>query len=78
MIDRVYEALIDRPVHEVFAYATDPYNVPRWVPYVEKVEVRPDGPLGVGSEIVQTVRGREGVWRVTEYVPNAYCKYEAD
>ncbi len=78
MLEKEYSTVINRPVHEVFEYVTDPAKIPGWASYIEKVRVNPPGPLGVGSEIIQTVRGREAVWQVTAYEPDVFCKYEAD
>lgn len=77
-MNKVYSVFVERPVEEVFAYVTDPYNIPRWAPYVADIKVEPEGPLEVGSEITQTVRERQSIWTVTELVPNQLCRYEAD
>lgn len=78
MIDKEYSIVIKRPLSEVFAYVTDPENIPRWASYIEAVRVSPKGPIGVGSQIMQTVRGREVTWKVTKFEPNAFAVYEAD
>lgn len=77
-MDKVYSVVVDRPAEKVFRYVINPENIPRWAPYVTGVEVRPDGPLAPGSEIAQTVRGRQSIWTVTELIPNQLCRYEAD
>jgi uncharacterized protein YndB with AHSA1/START domain len=40
---------IDRPLMEVFTYASDPANMPRWAGEVLETELLSPGPLGVGS-----------------------------
>jgi uncharacterized protein YndB with AHSA1/START domain len=77
-MDKRYSVLIDRPAQAVFNYVTDPMNIPSWAWYIEEVRVHPEGPLQVGSEIHQTVRGREAVWRVTAFEPFERCTYETD
>ncbi|MFC2031078.1 SRPBCC family protein [Chloroflexota bacterium] len=78
MFDREYSTVIKCPVGEVLAYVTDPARVPEWTPMIDEVRVDPPGPLGVGSKISQTYRGREEVWQVTAYEPDSYSKYETE
>jgi uncharacterized protein YndB with AHSA1/START domain len=42
---------IDRPIAEVFAYATTVDTLPQWLGAVEEVEQLTEGPLGVGTRI---------------------------
>lgn len=77
-MDQTHSVIINRPAEVVFRYVTDPANIPSWAWYIEEVHVEPPGPLGEGSEIHQTVRGRESVWHVTAYEPFHRCVYEAD
>jgi len=76
-MDRIYRVDIDCPATTVFNYVTDPKNIPSWAWYIEEVRTDPPGPVGVGTEIHQTVRGREAVWRVTVYEPFERCTYES-
>jgi uncharacterized protein YndB with AHSA1/START domain len=41
---------IARPVRDVFGYASDPANMPRWAGEVLEAELLTPGPLGVGSQ----------------------------
>lgn len=42
---------IDRPVEDVYAYATTVDTLPQWLGAVVEVEQLTDGPLGVGTRI---------------------------
>lgn len=42
---------INRPVEEVFAYMTDPSNMPSFVPGITEAEKVTQGPNGVGTQI---------------------------
>jgi len=77
-MDRTYRVDIDCPATTVFNYVTDPKNIPSWAWYIEEVRIEPSGPVEVGTEIHQTVRGREAAWRVTVYEPVERCVYEFD
>lgn len=63
---------IERPIDEVFDFITDPVNDPVWLSSVLDVRA-PGGPIGVGSEFLETMRflGRrvEVTWRVSEHEP---------
>jgi len=65
---------IERPVEEVFAYATDPAKAPEWRSGVIECRADPPGPVRVGSKIHTVLRflGRriEGTAEVTELVPD--------
>jgi uncharacterized membrane protein len=41
--------VVDRPVHDVFAYAVDFSHLPTYDRWVESVEKTSEGPIGVGS-----------------------------
>ncbi len=64
--------IIDRPVHEVFAFFSDPDNATAW--QAGLVKVRADGPLGKGSKWREFRRflGRdiETELEVTEFEPD--------
>lgn len=78
MVDYELSINIDRPVPEVFEYVTNPANIPQWATYIQEASHSPPGPIGVGTEIKQKVRGREVRWLVTAFEPDSLCKYEAD
>jgi uncharacterized membrane protein len=75
---------INRPVEEVFSYASNPENFPEWVATV--IEVRQDaprggGPLRVGERFtaMQQALGRrfEAPFEVTDYEPNRRYAYRS-
>lgn len=65
---------INRPVEEVFEFATHPENEPLWNMGIQESEITSESPLGVGTEVrsVSRVLGRtvESTWEVTEYEVN--------
>ncbi len=65
---------IDRPVAEVFKFATKPENEPQWNASMQESEITSEGPMGVGTTVrsVSRVLGRtaETTWEVTEYEVN--------
>jgi uncharacterized protein YndB with AHSA1/START domain len=66
-----HSAVINRPVEEVFAYATDPANVAEW--QSSALEATVDGPLRAGAtgREVRKFLGRrmESTMRIEEYEP---------
>jgi uncharacterized protein YndB with AHSA1/START domain len=66
-----HSALIDRPVEEVFAYATDPGHVPEW--QSSALEASLDGPVreGATGREVRKFLGRriESTLRIETYEP---------
>ena len=78
MVDYELSILIDRPAAEVFEFVTNPKIIPHWASYVQDAAQTPAGPMRVGSQIKQIVRGGEVTWEVTAYEPNSLYKYEAD
>ncbi len=66
--------LINRPVHEVFAFVADLTNQSRWQPGVVSATVLGGGPVGVGTRIrvASSYMGRsgEGEMEVTEFLPD--------
>jgi uncharacterized membrane protein len=65
---------VDRPVREVFAYAVDFLNLPKYDRWVESVEQTSKGPIGVGSTWkhvrVQGRRRIEAPIELVEYEPD--------
>jgi len=60
-VDVVTDIVIDRPRHEVAAYAADPSNVPEWYANIRSVTWRTTPPVEVGSrmDFVARFLGRE-------------------
>ena len=65
---------INRPLEEVFAFVSNPENMPRWSSTGSEVTITSAGPIGVGTTYrsVVTFLGRrvEGEVEFTEYEPN--------
>jgi len=75
MIDFTHEVEIDRPVHHVFVYSTDPDRLPTWQTNTVSSIPEDDGPLRVGSRLREIHRGPggkqfESVVEVTQYAPD--------
>jgi uncharacterized protein YndB with AHSA1/START domain len=66
--------VINRPVEEVFAFASNPENIPKWSSLSREVKITSAGPTGVGTifRSVVALLGRriEGETEITEYEPN--------
>lgn len=75
MVDFTVETHIARPVHEVFAYATDPDRLSTWQTNTVSAQREDDRPYGLGSRLREVHRGPggktfESVVEVVEYVPD--------
>jgi len=75
MIDITVETQIARPVHDVFAYATDPGHLSSWQTNTVSAQRMDDGPYGVGSRLREVHRAPggkelESVVEVAEYAPD--------
>ena len=66
--------MINRPIEDVFEYATGVKNQPEWASGVLEAEQTSEGPFGVGStyRLVRRLLGRriEVTFEVTEYESN--------
>lgn len=60
MIEFTIDTAIERPVSEVFAFATDPARLPEWQTNTVVAERVDDGPLRVGSRLREVHRGPGG------------------
>jgi uncharacterized protein YndB with AHSA1/START domain len=75
VIDFTIETTIDRPVEDVFAYATDPAKLPTWQTNTVSSVPDGDGPIGVGTRLREVHRGPGGreiatVVEVSRYEPS--------
>jgi uncharacterized protein YndB with AHSA1/START domain len=65
--------VIDRPIHEVFAYATNPDCWSEWIAALSQVACHVGGSLEVGTTFAQVdqlgAEIRTTWWEVTEYEP---------
>ncbi len=65
--------VINRPVNEVWAYASVPENTPNFATGVEERTQTSEGPMGVGAtgRDVTALLGRrvESTWEITEWEP---------
>jgi len=75
MINLDLGTLIDKPVHDVFAFITNPQNMSKWNSAVVSMEQLTPGAVGVGTKFknVGEMMGRriEGEMQVTEFEPDA-------
>ncbi|HEX5713502.1 MAG TPA: SRPBCC family protein [Solirubrobacterales bacterium] len=76
MIQFTVETDIERPVPEVFAYATDPDKLSTWQTNTVSAVQEGDGPLGLGTRLREVHRGPggkelESLVEVSEYAPDS-------
>jgi uncharacterized membrane protein len=73
--------VIDRPIEEVFEFATNPENDMKWQSGILESGLVGDGPMGVGAQTreVRTFLGRrlESTSEITEYEPNAKLAFKS-
>ena len=74
-VDVVVEAVIDRPVAEVSAYAADPANAPEWYDNIESVEWKSEPAVEKGAAVAFVARflGRrlEYTYELVDVVPGS-------
>lgn len=72
-VDVEVAVVVDRPVEDVAAYASDPSNAPEWYANIKSVRVHDEGPVRVGArmDFVAQFLGRRlaYTYEVVEYVP---------
>jgi uncharacterized protein YndB with AHSA1/START domain len=72
---------VNRPVEEVFAYVTNPANLPEWQSGATEGRLEGAGPVGVGSRMVEVRKflGKriESTLEVTQYEPNRRFAFKA-
>ncbi len=61
---------INRPIGEVFEFAADPENFPRWNYYVLSVSKLSDGPMGIGTAYHQVRKTDQQDFRIIEFERN--------
>ena len=67
--------VINRPIEQVFAFAADSNHNPQWQWSTAESRRTPDGPIGVGSKVMEVHQFQAGLrlewaYEVTEYEPN--------
>lgn len=81
-VDVLVDTLIDRPLHEVSAFAGDPSNAPEWYANIKRVEWQTEPPMRVGSRVafVAWFLGRqlEYVYEIVELVPGERLVMQSD
>ena len=82
MINLDLGTLIDKPVKDVFAFAADPNNMPKWNSAVISLQQISPEAVGVGTKFksVGELMGRriEGEMQVTAYEPDTKCGYQVN
>ena len=75
MIDLEMNVLIDRPIHDVFAFVSMPTNLPQWQAGIKEVKQTSSGAVGVGATFQNSgeILGRrlDGKMEVTDFEPDA-------
>ncbi len=80
MIKETASIVIARPVDEVFNFVSDARNRPRYDPGLIAVRVTPDGPVRIGTKIIEVRpfmgKKREMVTEVSKLEPNHVIGYQ--
>jgi uncharacterized protein YndB with AHSA1/START domain len=81
MVNLDLSVLIDRPVKQVFEFATTPTNMPKWQSTMVDIKANTPGPVKVGSTYttIGEMLGRklEGLMEVTAYEPDTKFGFKA-
>lgn len=82
MINLDLGTLIDKPIKDVFAFVSNPNNVPKWNSAVVSLEQISPGAVGVGTKFRSAgeLMGRriEGEMQVTAYEPDTRCGFQVN
>ncbi len=82
MINVSVSTIIARPIADVFAFATNFENNPKWETNFQDVKRTSSGPIGVGTtfQCVLKVPGQrvESRFVITEFEPNRKISFDAD
>ena len=73
MTEVISSVIIHRPIEDVFNFANDFSAYPQWQHGVKEVKIVSSGPLGKGTQVVETRqlfgRTMHVSWEVTEFHP---------
>jgi uncharacterized membrane protein len=82
MINVEISTIINRPIADVFTFASNFENNPRWETNFAEVKRTSGGPIGVGTtfDCILKVPGQrvESKFVITEFEPNRKISFEAD
>jgi len=80
MIDFEIGVLVDRPIQDVFAFISNPMNLPRWQNMLVEIKPAAPGPVEVGAKYLTKgeMLGRklEGQVEITDYELNSKFGYQ--
>ena len=80
MINLDYDTTINRPLKDVFVFASNPNNVAKWNSAVVSIQQVTPGPVDVGTKFkaVGEMMGRqlEGELQVQVYEPSSKCGFQ--